>query len=418
MKTTPEIPKHYTLSDISRSLKSVIEKNYKGKYWVKAEIAKLNFYPRSGHCYPDLVEKADGKIKVQMRSTIWRSTYKALQRKFIHYTQEELREGLNVLFLVEVKYDGLHGLSLNILDIDPALTMGEMAKERLETIARLKEEGIFDNNKQLPFPLLPKRMAIISVSTSKGYNDFMNIIEPARQRYNLTLKLFPSLLQGDEAVRSIVASLRKIEEEKENFDIILLIRGGGGDVGLQVYNNYELAKAVALAPLPVLTGIGHATNETVTDMVAHHNKITPTDLGYFIVDIFEQFDNKLKEFREKIAGLSREILLLEKEKIQMLKERFSNASVFILHQRILTLDDIRKKIPFLVQSIIKDNQQNLKFFKDKIKILSPENVLKRGYSITRYNGKAVKDANEIPDGETIETQVYKGKIFSIKTKNQ
>ena len=416
METQENIRKHHKLSDLSKSLKSMIEKQYKGKYWVKAEIAKLNFYPKSGHCYPDLVEKSEGKIRVQMRSIIWRHTYQAIQRKFLHHTQEELRTGLNVLFLVELKYDGLHGLSLNILDVDPILTLGEMARERMESIFRLQNEGIFEQNKNLTLPLLPKRLAIISVITSKGYSDFMKIIEPIREKYGLSLMLFPSLLQGDGAVSSITENLHRIEKVKEHFDAILLIRGGGSDVGLQVYNNYELARAIAVAPLPVLTGIGHVTNETVIDMVANKNKITPTDLGYFLVERFENFEHNLKEIREKLVNYTEEILAFNYHHLDEVKRNFSFISQKTIHTNRAQLSQIKNTIPLLSKRGVLKENNSLEIITEKISLLSPENVLKRGYSITYHKGKVLTNAKEVKIGDNIITKLHKGEIKSTKTK--
>ncbi len=414
MKTQENIRKHYKLSDLSKSLKSIIEKQYKGKYWVKAEIAKLNFYPKSGHCYPDLVEKSEGKIRVQMRSIIWRHTYQAIQRKFLHHTQEELRTGLNVLFLVELKYDGLHGLSLNILDVDPILTLGEMARERMESIFRLQKEGVFAQNKNLILPLLPKRLAIISVITSKGYSDFMKIIEPIREKYGLSLMLFPSLLQGDGAVSSITENLNRIEKVKEHFDAILLIRGGGSDVGLQVYNNYEMARAIAVAPLPVLTGIGHVTNETVTDMVANENKITPTDLGYFIVDRFENFENSLYDIRKQIIKVTEEILDYNYHHLSEVRRNFSTISQRAIQKNKSTLSKIQSVLPVFSHRGIREEKNKLNSTMEKLSLLSPENVLKRGYSITYYKDKVLMDAKDVKTGEELVTKLYKGEIRTIK----
>ncbi len=414
MKTQENIRKHYKLSDLSKSLKSIIEKQYKGKYWVKAEIAKLNFYPKSGHCYPDLVEKSEGKIRVQMRSIIWRHTYQAIQRKFLHHTQEELRTGLNVLFLVELKYDGLHGLSLNILDVDPILTLGEMARERMESIFRLQKEGVFAQNKNLILPLLPKRLAIISVITSKGYSDFMKIIEPIREKYGLSLMLFPSLLQGDGAVSSITENLNRIEKVKEHFDAILLIRGGGSDVGLQVYNNYEMARAIAVAPLPVLTGIGHVTNETVTDMVANENKITPTDLGYFIVDRFENFENSLYDIRKQIIKVTEEILDYNYHHLSEVRRNFSTISQQAIQKNKSTLSKIQSVLPVFSHRGIREEKNKLNSTMEKLSLLSPENVLKRGYSITYYKDKVLMDAKDVKTGEELVTKLYKGEIRTIK----
>ena len=404
--------KHYNLSDISRSLGKMIEKHYNGKYWVKAEIAKLNFYPKSGHCYPDLVEQAEGRIKVQMRATIWRHHYKAIQRKFEYATKEELKTGLNVLFLVEVKYDGVHGLSLNILDVDPSLSMGEMAKEKWASIHRLKEEKVFDLNRNLELPLLPKRLAIISVSTSKGYQDFMNIIAPVQKKYGIFTMLFSALLQGDNAISSIGEQLHKIAQVKEHFDAILIIRGGGGDVGLQAYNNYELARNIAITPIPVLTGIGHASNRTVSDMVAFKDVITPTDLAYYFVEKFEIFDGYLQYAGEKIIQYAKTSIETHQKQVEYFKQGLFLHSQSVIQTQKSEIQQLRNIIPLLVKQRVSSEKDALKLVLEKINLLSPEHVLRRGYSITFHQGKVVVDAAQLKEGEEIITQFYQGEVRS------
>ena len=284
--------KYYSLGELTGSIRKVIAKAYTSAYWVKTEIAKLNFYPYSGHCYPDLVEKQNNKVVAQIRSTIWSGTFDAITKKFRQATGENLSEGMTVLFLVRVVYHEQHGLSLNILDVEPSFTLGEMAREKQQAIQRLKKEGLFDLNKQLAFPLLPKNIAVISVETSKGYHDFLNILQNNRYGYHFEQTLFPALLQGEGAVKSIVQQLKAIAHYTGRFDVVVIIRGGGGDVGLSAYNNYTLAKEVAGFPLPVITGIGHATNETVIghllgpgDLIDITDaNIQQTDTGTYVYD--------------------------------------------------------------------------------------------------------------------------------------
>src|SRR5690606_34833838 len=192
-------------------------------------------------------------------------------------------------------YDPVHGISLRILDVDAGFTLGDLEREKQETIAKLKEEGIYHQNKQLPFPLLPARIAIISVETSKGYADFLKIMDHNDYGYRFFHFLFPSLLQGERAVEAMLAQLRRIRKVQKHFDVVAIIRGGGGEVGLSCYNDYRLAKAIATFPLPVLTGIGHATNETVAEMVAYTNGITPTKIAEYLIRVFNDFSFPLEK---------------------------------------------------------------------------------------------------------------------------
>ncbi|MBE9492523.1 MAG: exodeoxyribonuclease VII large subunit, partial [Bacteroidetes bacterium] len=272
----------FSLLEVTQSIERTISNRYTNSIWVKAELLKLNHYPKSGHCYPDLVEKSGGAVVAQIRANLWKDDYQQINKIFLETTKEPLKDGINILFNARIKYHPVHGLALQILDIDPNYTLGDMVREKLETIRKLKEEKIFDRNKSLKFPLLPKRIAVISVETSKGYSDFRNKIDKNPFGYRFFYMLFPSLLQGDKAVNDMLKQLARIRKVKDHFDVVAIIRGGGGDVGLNCYDNYNLAKEIALFPLPVLTGIGHSTNETVVQMVAYKNNITPTDVAGYL----------------------------------------------------------------------------------------------------------------------------------------
>ena len=452
--------KYYSLGELTGSIRKVIAKTYTSAYWVKTEIAKLNFYPYSGHCYPDLVEKQHNKVVAQIRATIWSGTYDNITKKFKQVTGESLSEGMMVLFLVRVVYHEQHGLSLNILDVEPSFTLGEMAREKQHAVQRLKKEGLFDKNKQIAFPLLPKNIAVVSVETSKGYHDFVNILQNNRYGYYFEQTLFPALLQGDGAVKSIVQQLKVIAQKAEQYDAVVIIRGGGGDVGLSAYNNYTLAKAVASFPLPVITGIGHSTNETVTEMVAFANKITPTDVAYFFIGKFEQFHALVYNLEERLEKGSRQFLTKRTEVLDGFTANFNQQVRFLVEQnkgrlqlyqsaiagqakRYLAIEKNnllelithlqykpsgvvlheKEKIARLHEMLLLLSKQKLKnhtlmltHLETKLKLLKPANVLKRGYSITRFNGKALKDAAEVKAGDTLVTVLSGGKIESTITK--
>ena len=452
--------KYYSLGELTGSIRKVIAKTYTTAYWVKAEIAKLNFYPYSGHCYPDLVEKQNNKVVAQIRSTMWSGTYDSITKKFKQVTGENLSEGMSVLFLVRVVYHEQHGLSLNILDVEPSFTLGEMARQKQQTIQRLKKEGLFNQNKQLTFPLLPKNIAVVSVETSKGYHDFVNILQNNRYGYSFEQTLFPALLQGDGAVKSIVQQLKAIALNAGRFDVAVIIRGGGGDVGLSAYDSYTLAKEVAQFPLPVITGIGHATNETVTEMIAFANKITPTDVAYFLIEKFEHFHalvynleeklekgsarflskqtevlngftgvfnrqvrflveqnkGKLQLYQSVIAGLAQRFLTAEKNNLaELITHLQYKPAAVVLHEKekISRLND---RLLLLSKQNLKNQTMMLQHLESRLKLLKPENILKRGYSITRFNKKAIKYAGEVKPGDTIVTVLSGGKIESTITK--
>jgi exodeoxyribonuclease VII large subunit len=452
----------FTLSDLGKSLRSVIERNYSSTYWIKAEIAKLNFYPRSGHCYPELVHKTGNVINAQMRSTIWAADFKTINKQFLEVTGEQLKEGISILFRASVTYHPVYGLSLQIWEVEPSFTLGEMAVEKAKAIARLKEEGIFDRNKSLPIALLTKRIAVISVETSKGYHDFLNIINGHPGRYFVWHFLFPSVLQGDKAVEGIISQLRIIKRAISRFDMVAIIRGGGGDIGLSCYDDYSLAREIALFPLPVITGIGHSTNETIAEMVAWANKITPTDVGYFILGKFrefeERFDNALEILESTISWMlenrKQKLISIENKMIEELADNFSSkakkldkisASVSMgatkkCNRYMKNLDNLAFAVTikpgkaiaaqkFRVEKqdiLLTKNSEHLlekgntlvSDYDDKCRLLDPENVLARGYSLTTMNNVIIKDSSVLKEGDVLHTRFSKGSAESTVGKTK
>jgi exodeoxyribonuclease VII large subunit len=445
-----------TLSQLTAGIARVFEESFPAPFWIKAEIAKLNHYSGSGHCYPSLVEKEKGTIKAEMRSTIWANDFMRINQNFVRITKEPLKEGIQILFRAYVKYHPVYGLSLQISDIDPSYTLGEMAREKMETIMKLKNEGLYDLNRQLALPLLPKRIAIISVKTSKGFSDFISILENNAWGYTFSFYLFPALLQGDKAVESIIGQLKTIRRVSEHFDAVAIIRGGGGDVGLNCYDNYLLAKEVAMCPLPALTGIGHSTNETVVEMIAGFNKITPTDLAYFIIQMFHNFAARLGESQTKIITLGRELLdeqkrtwedlsrrlllqtdnLVKIEKGRLAQEsgkvitgtkallaeqghniilagsRLSFKPAALVREKQTQLKNKSEWFAMRIRLLMAKNRQSLDGIEQKVGLLDPQNVLKRGYSITFHEGKPVTDSTGLNPGDELMTRLYKGNIYS------
>ena len=450
----------YSLLEITKSISRAVSQAFPSSYWITAEIAKLNFYPKSGHCYPDLVEKQNGLIKAQIRANIWSGQFIQINRKFREVTGEVLKDGMKVLFLARVSFHEHYGLALNILDAEPSFTLGEMAREKQANILRLKKEGLFDENKKRHFPLLPKRIAVISVETSKGYHDFLKVIQNNTWGYRFSIHLFPALLQGDGAVRSIGLQLREIAKQKELFDVVCIIRGGGGDVGLNAYDNYYLAKEVAHFPLPVITGIGHSTNETIVQMVAFANKITPTEAGHFLLQAFHNFSNRVETAENNLqrstmrqletqrihlgqltrilqihtlnllnhqdAHLQHLVKSTEQSASRLLVNGHKRLNEVTMKLKLRPLQQLQKARQELLQrqnmlriysaQRQKDAFSRLELIENKVQLLKPENVLKRGYSITYVNNKALHKTNEIKEGDSITTQLHKGKIESVITK--
>ncbi len=385
----------YTLSDISKSLQSIISKTYNQPYYIKAEIIKLNYYPRTGHCYPELAEKEDEKIKAQMRAIIWSSQYKTINERFKKITGDIIKEGITILCLASIEYSPQYGLALHIQDIEPTFTLGEMAKSKIAVIERLKKEGIFNANKKMQLPLIPKRVAIISIETSKGYSDFMITLRQNNWNYKFDCQLFPAILQGEKAITTITEQLAVIRSRITEFDCVVIIRGGGGDVGLSCYDHYQLAREVAIFPIPVLSGIGHSTNETVTEMVAYANKITPTEVAYFLIQKFHDFSILIEDFQNFI--------------LKTASDRIKND--------FINMGNNTRLIKLFSKQIIEKQQAIIDNYIKQLELLHPDNILKRGFSITYYKGKVITDSNNLQNEDLIVTQYYKGKTESIIKKS-
>lgn len=471
--------KVYSLSSVTKAIENVINTHCNKTIWVKAEIVKLNYYNQSGHAYPDLVEKKDGKILAEIRGNIWSSNFEQINKKFKSVLNEGLGDNMTIVCLATVKYSSVYGLSLNITDIDPSYTLGELAKQKAETIKKLKEENIFTLNKGIIMPTIPKTFAIISVESSKGYSDFINVINNNSWGYKFHYLLFPAILQGDRATTTIIAQLERIKKYTNVFDFVTIIRGGGGDIGLSCYDDYVLAKAIATFPIPVLTGIGHSTNETVAELVCYKNFITPTKVAEFLIQkyhnfsvpinehvdkinnfisqlfdkqasniketarLFNSITNRLFDYQkhsivrsaEQIEKSTQKILTIEHINItnnaniiqktvskliqiqnQLLLQSFNllkSCKDLILNNQNSALFDFKKYILLYSKTILEKNNFEINNTHDKITILSPMNTLKRGFSITRFNGKSINNSMQVKAGDFIETEFYEGKIESL-----
>jgi exodeoxyribonuclease VII large subunit len=432
----------FSLKQVLLSIRKTIDKRYGQLYWVKGELHKLNI-SGSGHAFPELVQKEDDKVVAQINGTIWRTNLERINRTFAETVKEPLKEGVTLLMQVKIVYHEIYGLNLHINDIDPSFTLGELQKERENTLKQLQYEGILNANQQLPFPLLPKRIALISAENSKGLSDFMQVLESNPFAYGFFTMLFPAYLQGDVASASIRKQLKRIERVKHHFDLVAIVRGGGGEVGLSCYNNLELCRAIATFPLPVLTGIGHSTNITVAEMVAFRNAITPTELADFLLQCFDEFriplvdaskwmsrfclyqferehlflknvhmhlrsciqlsleknDRKFNTLLQHTRFQFKSVLYTRKEQLLQVEKALSmtlKSGKNHAHKELTALGDL---FPKKVTRIVQEQKKELEALSSLIQALDPIHVLKRGYSIARANGKSIS-ANTVLEEET------------------
>lgn len=454
----PEASEIFTLKQVVSSIRKTIEDRYARLYWVKAEMHKLNHFP-SGHCFPELLQKEDGKIVAEMRGTIWAQQYQKINTRFMEVVKEPLKEDTTLLMQVKVTFHEIYGLSLQILDIDPNYALGELQRERQETLEKLQKLNLLNANQKVPFPLLPKRIAVISADSSKGLSDFMKVLEQNNWGYRYFTLLFPAYLQGDMAIKSIQEQLKRIEKVKHHFDVVVIVRGGGGEVGLSCYNNFELCKSIATFPLPVLTGIGHSTNLTVAEMISYRNAITPTELGEFLIQAFHNFSVPIKDAAHTIKVRSKQILEITQRtfshltrefkhvvsgSVQTHREEISKQNVSLRNNTknylIASKDILRsqgKSAVHIVKFAFQDNRNLLSvehgqinsairsFIERKnnliekaeysVRLMDPQNVLKRGYSITTINGKTVSSSNQPNENDVIKTISSELELNSLVT---
>jgi exodeoxyribonuclease VII large subunit len=446
----------FTLKEVTASIGRTLASRYGSPFWVKAEMIRLNPYPHSGHCYPELVEKTDGKVTAQMRANLWQNDFIRINRRFMQVLKEPLKDGIKILFCAKVCFDAQYGLALQILDIDPGYTLGDLEREKQETVARLTREGLIARNRQLPLALLPQRLAVISVETSKGYADFRHVLEANDGGYRFFILLFPALLQGDRAAESILRQLGRIRRVSRHFDAVVLIRGGGADLGLSCYNDYSLCREIAGFPLPVFTGIGHATNETVAGMTAFANAITPTKVAECLLQRFGDFSGSIAEAEAKITARATALLRDEKERLRNTLRYFRSVAAGSVLQHghrvrrlssslgALSLLTLRQQDAACVNAALRvgrgctalqaesakkisrtreglqraagllvDRQAALVAAAEKnVSNMDPKNVLKRGYSITLAAGKAITSAAGLAEGQQIVTLLAEDRLTS------
>lgn len=401
----------FTLLDVCRSIQRTLSARYGSPFWVKAEMHKLNLYPASGHCFPELLQKENGQIVAEMKATFWRSDYECVNRQFLQIVKEPLKDGIEILFEARIQYDPRYGLSLRICDIDPTYVLGSLERERALCVQRLKEEGLWDRNRNLLFAKVPSRIAVISAETSKGYSDFMQVLQNNSQGYSFYTHLFPVLLQGEVAEKSLMDALEAVRDFPLEFDVVAIIRGGGGDVGLNVYNHYALAKAICEYPLPVLSGIGHSTNLTVSEEVSYFHAITPTELAVFLLRRFDDFYAEVLQYMDDLARLSRELLASEAYRLENLKNLLKTPLMRLKYEAS-ALDQWKNRLERAVNQFIKSEKDALKEQESLMRWADPVRNLKRGYSLTYQGDKLVFSAGDVAQGGLIRTVFAQGSVES------
>ena len=404
------------------------------EYWVQVELSdvRANY---SGHCYLECVQKdpKSNSLIAKARGIIWSNVFSQLKPYFEQETGQAFVSGIKVLVKVTVDFHELYGYSLTIVDIDPAYTLGDMARRRREILLRLQEEGVLSLNKELELPVLAQRIAVISSATAAGYGDFCNQLENNAFGFAFYPRLFPAIMQGERVEASVIAALDRIYAESEKWDVVVIIRGGGATSDLSGFDTYDLAASCAQFPLPIITGIGHERDDTVIDLVAHTRVKTPTAAAEFLVNHLrqtaEQLENYAYYIRQEVpARLNREKERLERcitripARVQMRlqredfrRERLAKRMEMAWQSRLAREQyrlELSSRLSVALQARLLKEKHRLDLLEKSVEAASPDLLLKRGYSITLKDGKAVTDASLLKPGDRVMTRVAKGQFSS------
>jgi len=361
--------KVFELGEFAASIQRAIGKFYNGSYWLKAEISKLNFFPRSGHCYPELVESVEGNVSAAFSGFINKKTYQQLNSKFQSTIGEPLHDGMKIVAQCTVHFSTTRGIRLTINDIDINAILGEQARLRIETVERLKSEGVFAKNKALHLPRIIRNIAIISVESGKGYADFMSIINTSND-VNIATTLFPALMMGPESAGQMSSALDKIKERAAEFDAVCIIRGGGGENTLQCFNDLTLCRKIALFPLPVMTGIGHATNCTVAEEIANMSFVSPSELANFLIDRYSGELSRFRTLTSKIALLLKRTLQSKSSALDAPVKSIHYKYKMIFRRKMEHIDGAKNSIKLKISNIFVSRRYMLHSIASRIAIAS------------------------------------------------
>ena len=406
-----------SLYDLNALVRRSLEQCLPDEYWVQAELSEVHTHPATGHCYVEFVQKdpRGNNLVAKARGVIWNNVFRLLRPYFEESTGQAFVAGIKVLVQVSVSFHELYGYSLTVQDIDPTYTLGDMARRRREILKQLEEEGVLTLNKELPMPVLPQRVAVISSPTAAGYGDFCHQLEHNPRGYAFQVTLFAAVMQGDRVEASILKALDDINRRATRFDVVVIIRGGGATSDLSCFDTYLLATACAQFPLPIITGIGHERDDTVLDSVAHQRVKTPTAAAEYLISRMDEAASHLAELAEQLQESITLRLRQERLRLQQCRNRIPTASVRRLASARMEVLTARKDFHQAVENMLTRYRHRLALLHQRVTDASPEKQLARGYSITLKDGRAVKDAAELHPGDRIETRLKEGKIVSTVT---
>lgn len=411
------MPPTLTLYELNTLVREVIEQELSHEYWVEAELSEAR--ESRGHCYMELIQKDELSNTPIARASAkcWRSSWMMIQPHFERITGQQLHAGMKVRLKVYAQFHEAFGFSWIITDIDPNFTLGDMARRRQEIIRKLKEEGVFDLQKELALPLFCLRIAVISSETAAGYGDFCHQLQDSG--FAFQTQLFPAIMQGEQVEQSIIAALEQIYDYAQSsnsnapFDAVVIIRGGGATADMSGFDTLSLAEHVAQFPIPIITGIGHDRDECILDMVSHLRVKTPTAAAALLIEHAQQVADRIDNYEQRITTLLLLVKTRQEARLEQMAQRLVNSISRQLEQGRSKLATLNAQLSTLIPHLLAAQRHRLELLEQKTQSLDPQLLLKRGYSITLHNGRAVRDAKELKAGDEIQTRLDKGTIQSI-----
>ena len=401
--------KSYSLFEINEHLRRVVALNFQDAFWVRCEIAQVSL--SRGHYYIDLVEK-DEIITAKARAILWARKFRKIKGEVGKVVNDVLQEGMEVLLKLRIEFNELYGMQYFVEEIDPNYTLGQLEMQRRQVILNLKAAGLLQKNESIPLPMVLQRIAVISSETAAGYQDYLKQLATNPFGYSFDNQLFVAAMQGAQVEEELIRQLKSIEFQKNEFDAVVIIRGGGARLDLLAFDNENICRTVANFPLPVLTGIGHDIDETVLDVVAHSALKTPTAVADFLINHNLFFENKLLQTGSELQNLIQLNLREQNFILQNAEQVTRLRSQSILDAASQMIQYIENEIPRSVRHFLKTNNSELNYLEEKFELLSPEATLKRGFSLTSIDGKIIRSKKEVKKGDEITTQLQDGEIKS------
>ena len=401
----------FTLYELNALVREAIETELSHEYWVEAELSEAR--ESRGHCYMELIQKEELSNTPIARASAkcWRSAWAIIQPHFERVTGERLHPDMKVRLKVYAQFHEAFGFSWIVTDIDPNYTLGDMARRRQEVIAQLKREGVFDLQRELSLPLFCLRIAVISSQTAAGYGDFCQQLSESPFAFRTTL--FPAVMQGEQIEESIISALNAIYGQPDAFDCVVIIRGGGATSDMSGFDTLPLAENVAQFPLPIITGIGHDRDESVLDMVSFQRVKTPTAAAALLIDHAQQVLNRLTALAERIPTLFSLARTRSEARLSQYEQRLATATMRHVDMAQNRIALLRTRLLPLIPHLLEAHRHRLELLGQRVASLDPQLLLKRGYSITTLNGKAVRNAAALQPGDEIETRLSEGTIKSV-----